>query len=191
MKFAQEICVVALILQVASPPVRAQGTSVSPSQSSSADAGQEKQRSAGETRDRLRQLACGPSGVGFSHHTEKVPQTLPEQPPEKGLIYVIRLRHGGLQTKLGMDGKWVGTNRGANYFYIEADPGSHYFCSKTGLNTPALLSLVIEKEKTYYLYQNITMGGEELSLLDEPKGKEYLAKSHRSLFELKTKNSDR
>ena len=86
-----------------------------------------------------------------------------------------------------MDRKWVGVNRGANYFYIEANPGPHYFCAKTGLDSPGLLSLVIEKGKAYYLYQNFTMGGAELDLLDESKGKEYVAKCHRSFFEEKAK----
>lgn len=86
-----------------------------------------------------------------------------------------------------MDGKWVGVNRGANYFYIEADPGPHYFCVKAGFDTPGLLSLVIEKGKTYYLYQNFPMGGTELDLLDEEKGKQYVAKYYRSIFEEKDK----
>jgi hypothetical protein len=138
----------------------------------------------------LEQLACGPSGVHFSHHSEKRPQALPEQPPDKGLIYVLRtkgLEGATVQAKLAMDGKWVGVNRMASYFYIEVDPGPHYFCLKAGVGpgTIGLLSLVIEKGKTYYLRQNLTMGGNDLDLLDETKGKEYVAKYHRSVFEVK------
>lgn len=187
MKLVRNACIVALMVQGATTFVRAQETSVNPSQGSLAPAGQEKQRTADETRKRLEQLACGPSGVNFSHHTEKGSQALPEQPPDKGLIYVIRSRSGGYQSKFAMDGKWAGVNRGSNYFYIEADPGPHYFCVKTGFDTPGLLSLVIEKGKTYYLHQNFTMGGEELNLLDETKAKEYVAKYHRSVFEEKHK----
>jgi len=187
MKLVQKACIVVLTVQGATPFIRAHEPSMNPSQGSSEPTGQEKQRSADETRKRLEHLACGPSGVHFSHHTEEGPQALPEQPPDKGLIYVIRTRSGGFQSKLAMDGKWVGVNRGTNYFYIEADPGPHYFCVKTGLDTPGLLSLVIEKGKIYYLHQNFTMGGEELDLLDEAKGKEYVAKYHRSVFEVKSK----
>jgi hypothetical protein len=190
MKLVQKTCIVVLMVQGATPFILAQETSVNPSQGSSAPAGQEKQRSADETRKRLEQLSCGPSGVHFSHHTEKGPQALPEQPPDKGLIYVIRtksLEGAAIQAKMATDGKWVGVNRGANYFYFEVDPGPHYFCVKAGFDAPGLLSLVVEKGKTYYLRQNLTRGGTELDLLDEAKGKEYVAKYYRSVFEVKPK----
>lgn len=87
---------------------------------------------------------------------------------------------------LAMDGKWVGVNRPANYFYFEADPGPHYFCMDPGAH--GLLSLVIEKGKTYYLRENpIPMGDIELNLLDEEKGKNQVAKFQRSIFEQKQK----
>ena len=169
--------------------VGAQEATATPPQSSTAPAVEGKQRSEEETRERLRQLACGPSGVHFSQHTDKGPQVPPEQPPDKGLIYVIRTKgiEGAMvQAKLAMDGKWVGVNRTANYFYIEVEPGPHYFCVKAALDT-GLLSLVVEKGKTYYLLQNLTMGGTDLDLLDEEKGREYVAKYHRSIFKEKQK----
>lgn len=170
--------------------LRAQETTPPLAQSSTAPTEEGKPRSEKETKKRLEQLACGPKGVHFSHHTEKGPQTLPEQPPDKGLIYVIRthafLWGEGAQVMLAMDGKWVGVNRPANYFYFEADPGPHYFCMDPGGH--GLLSLVIEKGKTYYLRQNlIPMGDIELNLLDEEKGKNYVAKFQRSIFEEKQK----
>ena len=85
----------------------------------------------------------------------------------------------------------MGTNRVRNYFYIEVDPGPHYFCMKEAMQEPGLLSLVVEKGKTYYLRHGFTMGGIDLDLVDEEKGKEYVAKYHRSVFEVKQKNSDR
>lgn len=89
------------------------------------------------------------------------------------------------QAKLAMDGKWVGVNRLANYFYVEADPGPHYFCLDVFASGPGLLSLVIEKGKTYYMRQNITFGGVDLDLLDEKKGKQYVARYHRTTFDVK------
>jgi hypothetical protein len=179
-----------LMAQTAARFARAQETTIPPPQSSTARAGEGKQRTEDETRKRLEQLACGPSGVHFSHRTEKGPQTLPEQPPDKGLIYVIRTKSpfGAMgQAKLAMDGKWVGVNRVGNYFYIEVDHGPHYFCMKAGLDEPGLLSLVVEKGKTYYLRHGFTMSGIDLDLLDEAKGKEYVAKYHKSVFEEKHK----
>jgi hypothetical protein len=168
--------------------VSAQQTAPPPS--SAAPAGEEEQRSASETRERLEQLACGPSDVHLTHHTLKGPQSLPEQPADKGLIYVIRTKNpfgAAVQAKLAMDGKWVGVNRPANYFYVEADSGPRYFCLDAFGGSRGLLSLVIEKGKTYYLLQNLTMGGADLDLLDEEKGKQYVAKYNRSTFDVKTK----
>ncbi len=127
----------------------------------------------------------------FTHRTEKGPQALPEQPPDKALIHVIRTESpfGSLgQARLAMDGKWVGVNRVDNYFYMEVDRGPHYFCMKAGLDEPGLLSLVAEKGETYYLRHGFNMSGIVLELLDAAKGKEYVAKYHRSLFEEKTRD---
>jgi len=187
MKFVQRMCIVALMVQAAQF-ARSQETATPPSQSTRLPAPEEKERSDKETKKRLEQLACGPPHVHFSHQTAKEPQALPEQPPDKGLIYVIRphtfMWGEGVQEKLAMDGKWVGVNRPGNYFYFEVDPGPHYFCMETGGH--GLLSLVIEKGKTYYLRQSlIPMGDAELNLLDAEKGRNYVAKLRRSIFEEK------
>jgi len=190
MKFVLAICIALLMTQVAAQFLRAQETPGTPPQSSPAPAVERKQRTEDETRKRLQQLACGPSGVHFSHHTDKGTQALPEQPPDKGLIYVIRTKTwwgAAGQANLAVDGKWIGVNRVGTYFYMELDPGPHYFCMKEPMETPALLSLVIEKGKTYYLKQSFTMEGIDLDLLDEEKGKQYVSKYHKSIFEEKQK----
>ena len=89
---------------------------------------------------------CSSDLVHLAHHTEKNPQPLPEQPPDKGLIYVIgngSMLGAAIQARLTMDGKRVGVIRVSNYFYSEASPGPHYFCADA--NGRGLLSLVIEK----------------------------------------------
>jgi hypothetical protein len=182
--------IVTLMVLAVTNFLHAQENTATPPQGSTASPPEDKQTSEEETRKRLEQLACGPKGIHFSHRSEKGPQALPEQPPDKGLIYVIRtksLEGAAIQAKMAMDGKWVGVNRGANYFYFEVDPGPHYFCVKAGFDAPGLLSLVVEKGKTYYLRQNLTRGGTDLDLLDEAKGKEYVAQYHRSIFEEKHK----
>lgn len=189
MKFVQIMCMALLIAQTAARSARAQESTATSPQNSSAPSAGEKQRSERETRERLEQLACGPEDVPLAHHTEKERPPLPEQPPDKGLIYVIRngsMVGAAIQARFAMDGKWVGVNRVSNYFYIEASPGPHYFCAEA--NGRGLLSLVIEKGATYYLQQNLTMGGTDVNLIDAEKGKKYLAKYHRSSFEEKHKN---
>ncbi|HKM89572.1 MAG TPA: DUF2846 domain-containing protein [Candidatus Acidoferrales bacterium] len=189
MRLLLGICAAILILQGPADLARAQQPAATPSQNPGAPAAEEKQRTARETKKQLEQLACGPSHVHLVHHTEEGPQTLPEAPTGKGLIYVIRTKSvvgSARQANLAMDGKWVGVNRLGNYFYIEADPGPHYFCMKLGAFAPGLLSLVIEQGKTYYLRQNVTLGGGiEIDLLDEKEGKQYVANYHRSSFEEK------
>ena len=181
---------IAVLMALSPTASRAQENPATPPQSSKEPSGREKEKIEEETRKRLEQLACSPSGVKFSHRTEKGPQILPERPPDKGLIYVIRKKTwlgAAVQLKLAMDRKWVGTNRIGNYFYFEVDPGPHYFCMKVPMSDPGFLSLVIEKGKTYYLEQSATMGGIDLNLLTEEEGKAYVAKYHKSLFEEKLK----
>jgi hypothetical protein len=190
MKFVQTMCIALLIVQTAAQSARAQESTETSQQNSSAPSAGEKQRSERETRERLEQLACGPEDVPLAHHTEKEPSPLPAQPPDKGLIYVVRngsMVGAAIQARFAMDGKWVGVNRVSNYFYIEASPGPHYFCAESN-GRPGLLSLVIEKGTTYYLQQNLTMGGTDVDLIDAEKGKKYVAKYHRSSFEEKHKN---
>ncbi len=189
MKIIRTMCLAFLILHSAARFTDAQEIPTKSPQASPASVPEEKQRSERETRKRLEQLACGPEGVHFAHHTEKSSQPLPEQPPDKALIYVIRngsMVGAAMQAKFAMDGKWMGMNRVSNYFYIEATPGTHYFCADA--NGRGLLSLVVEKGTTYYLQQRLTMGGTDLDLIDVEKGKEYVAKYHRSIFVEKLKN---
>jgi hypothetical protein len=187
MKSFRALCIALLAIASAVPIAPAQqpaGNSPSPS-----PAPAEKPRTAGETRKQLQKLACGPAGARLSHHAEKTPQPLPAQPADKGLIYVIRtdsMVGAAISARLAMDGQWVGVNRIGNYFYLEVDPGPHYFCADA--NSIGLLSLVIEKGNTYYLQQRLTMGGTDLDLIDAGKGKQYVAKYHKSTFEAKNSN---
>lgn len=152
-------------------------------------AAQESSKTPQDAQKRLEELACGPVGVHHRVRTEKNPQALPEQPPGKALIYVIRPTHygGSDQAKLAVDGKWVGVNRMMTYFYFTLDAGPHYFCSQS--ENRSLLSLVVEPGKTYYLQQKIRMGmfkaQNDLQLLEEDEGKRGLAKCKLSVFEEK------
>lgn len=148
---------------------------------SNKDNDQEQDKAAESTKKRLEGLACGPKDVHHSVHGDKSGKP-PEQPADKALVFVIRPTHIGaaIQTKLAVDGKWVGVNKANNYFYMVLDPGPHYFCSQA--ENRSLLSLVVEPGKTYYLQQKIRMGmfkaGNDLALLDEKAGKEGLSKCH-------------
>jgi len=177
-----------VLLMVATVPGSAgrQESNKTAAQGSAASASEDPQRSASDTRKKLEQLACGPTGVHLTHHTEKNLEPLPEPQADKGLIFVIRTANmvgAALSAKLAMDRNWVGVNRRSNYFYLAVEPGPHYFC--VDANGRGLLSLVIEAGKTYYIEEKITMGGTDLDLLDVEKGRQYVAKYHRSTFEQK------
>jgi len=189
MTFVRVACIAMLVLQGGAQIARAQETAATPAQSPGAPAAEEKQRSEEETRKQLEQLACGPPHVHLLHHTEKEPQALREPAPEEALIYVIRTKQivgSALGIRVAMDGKWVGINRIGEYFYLEIGPGPHNFCSSVG-SSRGLLSLMIEKGKSYYLHQVVTLEGLDLDLLDEKQGKEYVTRYHRSFFEEKQK----
>jgi hypothetical protein len=87
--------------------------------------------------------------------TDKTQHPTPEPPPDKALIYVLRPTMMGnkLQTKLSVDQRWVGVNRGNNYFFFTFDPGEHYFCSTA--ENRSVLALKVEAGKTYYLQQHV------------------------------------
>lgn len=140
-------------------------------------------------RKELELKACGSREINYSAHTDKKQHPVPEPAQGKALIFVIRPTMWGnkVQTKLAVDGQWMGVNRGDNYFFFALDPGEHNFCSDS--ENRSLLTLNVEPGKTYYLQQKIKAGmwkaRNKLVALDEAEGKKGLAECHLSLFEEK------
>lgn len=137
----------------------------------------------------LEQRACGTKEVKYKADTDKKQHPVPEAPPDKALIFVVRPTLWGnkIQTKLAVDGEWKGVNRGNNYFFFTLDPGEHYFCSDS--ENRSVVALNVEAGKTYYLQQKIRVGfwkaRNKLAVLDEAEGKKGLSESHLSVFEVK------
>jgi len=133
--------------------------------------------------------ACGTQELRFSARTDKKQHPTPEAPADKALIYVIRPTMFGnmIHTKLAVNGKWIGANRGNNYFFLSLEPGEHHFCSQS--ENRSLLTLEVEAGKTYYLQQKIGLGfwkaRHKLVLLNEEEAKKGLAKCHLSISEEK------
>lgn len=130
--------------------------------------------------------ACGTGKeVDFNVETDKSTHPTPDPEAGKGLVYFVRsgLAGGAVQTKIAIDGKWIGANRGNNYFFVQLDPGEHYICSRA--ENHSVLPLVVEAGKTYYVAQQISMGFAKarntVKLLDEKKGQQDLAKCHPSV----------
>ncbi|MEO8480752.1 MAG: DUF2846 domain-containing protein [Acidobacteriota bacterium] len=132
---------------------------------------------------------CGPGNAKHEADTDKTRHPTPEPPPGMGVLYVVRPTMIGnkIQTKLAIDGQWVGVNRGNNYFFVTVSPGEHAICS-TAENT-SVLSLRVEAGHIYYVQQKITMGfmkaRNRIELLSEVDGRNALAKTHLSVMTTK------
>jgi hypothetical protein len=130
---------------------------------------------------------CGPAVHHSTKRLKQMRSVLEAAPPsDKALVYVVRpTRMGGfVQTKLSIDGKWVGINQRDTYFVIAVEPGSHNLCSES--ENGSRLTLSIEAGKTYYLQQHMRGGTfkatNELSQITEEEGKVALAKCERMVF---------
>jgi hypothetical protein len=81
--------------------------------------------------------ACGDDKVTFDVSTQKNPP--PPAPPAAGKAQIVfvesvnRIDQGGcigcdVVTRVGVDGAWVGANKGKSYFAYTVEPGEHHLC---------------------------------------------------------------
>lgn len=135
--------------------------------------------------------ACGTEAVDYDAETKKDQHPTPDAPADKALVYVMRTTIIGfkIHSKLAVDGKWMGTNRGKTYFFFTLDPGEHFVCSES--ENQDAIALTVEPGKTYYIQQQVKAGiwkaRTKLAMLDEAKGKEELADLNLSVFTVKKK----
>jgi hypothetical protein len=139
----------------------------------------------------LRLKACGTQDVNFSADTDKKNHPTPDAPADKAMIYVLRPQMIGykIDSKLAVDGEWMGVNRGKTYFFFPVEPGVRYFCSES--ENQDYLALTVEPGKTYFLQQKVEMGmwkaRTNLVVMPEAEGRKRLADVNLSVFEKKTK----
>jgi hypothetical protein len=140
-------------------------------------------------KEELEKRACPSADVKFTTATDKKHHPLGEPVPGKALVYVIRPTMLGskIQTKLAVDARWVGVSRGHNYFFLQLDPGEHYFCSKA--ENTSVLAVRVEAGKSYYVEQKIKTGWmkarNKLALLGDEEGRNKLARCHPSSWQAK------
>ncbi|MGB8258842.1 MAG: hypothetical protein WCE75_00760 [Terracidiphilus sp.] len=126
--------------------------------------------------------ACGDDKVTFGVTTAKS-QPAPAAPPtgqaqivfaesfEQNMGFCIGCR---VTTRVGMDGNWVGGNRGNSYFTLNVAPGAHHLCvgwqSVFGKlkKEVALASLTSEPGKVYYFETRV-----RITTYGEHAGNEY------------------
>ncbi len=116
------------------------------------------------------QAACGPKNVQFETQTAKG-QSLPQVESGKSLVYVVEVFEkvvGELSRptlRVGLDGKWVGADKGNSYISFLVDPGEHHLCTnwqsrwKRFSNEAAFASLTADPGKVYYFRAVITEHG--------------------------------
>ncbi len=146
-------------------------------------------------RDQPALSACGPATSHFDTQTAAAPAITPEV--NKSQVYVIEVfdrvpnQLARPTLRIGMDGTWVGANKGNSYFAFTVDPGEHHLCAnwqsvfKTYSKKAAFAGFTAEAGHSYYFRARITEhggtnGGSSFSLdLDQvnPDEGKYLVQS--------------
>lgn len=103
--------------------------------------------------------ACGSDNVMFKVKARKN-QPAPAAPAEgKAQVVFIEMVEGLRATaRIGMDGAWVGADKGASYFALDVTPGMHHLCAnwQSSFNSldrqVQLFALNAEPGKVYYFH---------------------------------------
>jgi hypothetical protein len=136
--------------------------------------------------------SCGADNVKFDVMTE-AGQPLPAGPAEGNAEIVFIENQNQMITpfhystvRFGMDGAWVGANKGNSYFVLTVTPGVHHLCAswQSGLEklkkNVKLTSFTAEPGQVYYFVGEIVASRDTLifnfSELNEDEGK-YQVKS--------------
>jgi Protein of unknown function (DUF2846) len=113
----------------------------------------------------LTQAGCGPDQARFDVKREAHSHPIGAPEPGKALVYVFgdseldnaAIHIGGLITRVGVDGAWVGAYQHKSYMYFSVAPGEHRLCtsqqsslkSRRDNNASAITFTAVEG-KVYY-----------------------------------------
>ncbi len=80
------------------------------------------------------QTACGPQGARFKVDLDEGNHALRQPEPGKALVYFVQDMGGRISmtadtTRIGIDGTWVGANKGDSWFSVSVEPGVHHICA--------------------------------------------------------------
>lgn len=108
--------------------------------------------------------ACGADNIEFEVTRPEIstPSAAVVE-PDKALVYVIaeEVKACAVEcpftTRVGLDGSWVGANKGNSYFSLAVAPGEHHLCAKwqsklfmNGKRRVALANFTARAGKVYY-----------------------------------------
>jgi hypothetical protein len=151
--------------------------------------------------------ACGPGNIQFSVATKanNGQQSLLQPDPGKAWVYVVEDQKfkvvNDVTTRVGVDGAWVGANRGNSYLSFSVEPGKHHLCTDwTSGFLPngrlvSLTSFTAEPGEVYYFRARTSASPSsrgagagasiDLDLVNEDEGRLLVASSVLSISQQK------
>lgn len=136
--------------------------------------------------------ACGPKDVNFEVKADQNQHPVPQSDSQKALVYVVQ-EFGQVEckgcavTKIGLDGAWVGANKGNSYIYFFAEPGERHLCMnrqsrfESRSRAFAVANFTAEAGKTYYYRARVFPGHLDISFdldpINSDQGKLLVASS--------------
>jgi hypothetical protein len=157
--------------------------------------------SAGSLPNAAIKTACGPDAVKFNVAAVKDQAGIPDPESGKALVFVIENFErpanelGRPTLRVGLDGDWVGANRGSSYIYFPVEPGDRHLCVNWQSPPPWVRplmgahSLKAEAGQTYYFRARIfELSGSfalDFDLVNNDEGRLLVANSPRSQFHQK------
>jgi uncharacterized protein DUF2846 len=102
---------------------------------------------------------CGPTATQFDVKTDNKQHPVAPADAGKAIVYVFEDMEHGPTMRVGLDGSWIGANKGKSYFYFSVEPGDHQVCTnwqsgtfkKTAMRIGSAMTLKAEAGKVYYL----------------------------------------
>jgi len=141
---------------------------------------------------------CGPSEAYFDVKTDRKQHPVAPTDSGKALVYIFEDIERGPTMRVGLDGAWVGANKGKSYFFFSVDPGEHQVCTnwqsgifkETSKRIGSAMTLKAEAGKTYYLRTQVYERSEQdrnvkLEPVEAPEGRFLISASSFSTFRAK------
>jgi hypothetical protein len=143
--------------------------------------------------------SCGPESSEFTVLRDDTQPAPTDPEPGKALVFVVDDYKGALEAagtptiRIGLDGNWVGANRGKSYIYFSVEPGEHRLCAAGQRSDKALANqrtqahFTAEPGKLYYFrVDTLARSGSESTLelhpLEPQEAKYLVADSNHTVF---------
>jgi len=143
--------------------------------------------------------SCGPETAEFTVDRDDKQPAPAEPEAGKALVFVVDDYQGALEAagiptiRIGLDGNWVGANRGKSYIYFSVDPGDHRLCASGQRDNKAFAHqrtqahFDAEPGRLYYFrVETLDRSGSESTLelhpLEPQEAKYLIADSNHTVF---------